>query len=147
MQRWRAAFVGCCSLVVFACSASESASFARQLSVHDAWARAADSGAASAVYFMLVNDGPDGDTLVNATTEEAKTATFHVSTRRGPTMHMSLVTSLPLPAEDSVAFRPLGAHVMLEGLKRPLIEGDSVSAMLTFASGRTVGVIAGVRRP
>lgn len=147
MQRWRAAFVGCCSSALLACSASESATFARQLSVHDAWARAADSGATGAVYFMLVNDGPDGDTLVAVTSEEAEGASLHVSTQQGRMMHMSLVTTLPLPAEDSVSFRPLGAHVMLAGLKRPLIEGDSVSAMLTFASGRTVGVIAGVRRP
>ena len=147
MRNWRAAFVGCSSLVVLACGTSESAEFATPLSVRDAWSRTADSGAMTAIYFTLVNDGPETDTLLSAASDEAASATLHVSTQRGSMMHMSPVTALPVPGEDSVSFRPLGAHVMLTGLVRPLIEGDSVSATLAFASGRTVRVVAGVRRP
>ncbi len=117
------------------------------LSVRDAWARPADSGATTALYFTLANDGPETDTLLTVTSVEAASAMLHVSTQRGSMMHMSAVTALPVPGGDSVSFRPLGAHVMLSGLVRPLIEGDSVSATLAFASGRTVGVVAGVRRP
>jgi len=72
---------------------------------------------------------------------------MHVSMQQGRTMHMSPVTSLPVPAGDSVAFRPLGAHVMLMDLRRPLVPGDSLSVTLRFQSGRTVEVRAGVRQP
>jgi len=118
-----------------------------ELTVRNAWSRTADSGATTAVYFTLENSGARGDTLLSVTTDVAATAELHVSTQHGSMMHMSPVTALPVPAYDSVSFRPLGAHVMLTGLKRPLIEGDSISATLAFASGRTVGVVAGVRRP
>jgi copper(I)-binding protein len=72
---------------------------------------------------------------------------MHVSTQHDGMMHMSQVTSLPVPGNDSVAFRPLGAHVMLTGLQRPLTVGDSVNITLRFVSGRTVEVRAGVRQP
>lgn len=147
MKRSHAVFVGCCSLVVLACGTSESAPLARDLSVRDAWARTADSGGNAALYFTLANDGPETDTLLSVSSEWATEAALHVSTQRGQMMHMSPVRTLPLPGEDSVSFRPLGAHVMLMGLMRPLVEGDSVSATLAFASGRTVRVVAGVRRP
>lgn len=131
-----------------ACGASESATIpVVELEVRSAWARAADSGATAAVYFTLENSGARTDTLTSVTSDAAESASLHISTQHGNMMHMSPVTMLPVPAYDSVSFRPLGAHVMLTGLKRPLIEGDSISATLAFASGRTVGVVAGVRRP
>jgi copper(I)-binding protein len=133
--------------VVLACGTTESAVFAQHLSVKDAWSRPADSGAMTAMYFTLANAGPDTDTLLGVSSDEAASARLHISTQRGSMMHMSAVSALPVPGEDSVSFRPLGAHVMLSGLVRPLIEGDSVSATLAFASGRTVRVVAGVRRP
>jgi copper(I)-binding protein len=57
------------------------------------------------------------------------------------------VTSLPVPARDSVAFQPLGAHVMLNGLRRALVAGDTIAITLQFSSGRTLGVRSGVRQP
>ena len=62
-------------------------------------------------------------------------------------MQMAPVTALPVPAEDSVAFQPLGAHVMLTGLRRALLEGDTVPVTLEFGSGRKIEVRASVRRP
>jgi copper(I)-binding protein len=117
------------------------------LSVRDAWARAADSGAMTAVYFVLANGGATSDTLTGVSSADAEITEMHISTQRDGMMHMSPVTALPVPATDSVSFRPLGAHVMLTGVVRPLTEGDSVTATLTFVSGATLTVRAGVRKP
>ena len=96
---------------------------------------------------MLANDATTSDTLKSVSSEAATRTGLHVSMQNGRTMHMAPVTTLPVPAEDSVAFRPLGAHVMLTGLKRPLAEGDTVTVKLEFVSGRSIEVRAGVRRP
>lgn len=118
------------------------------LEARSAWARPADSGATSAVYFVLGNAGEGSDTLTSVESIGlAATAEMHVSTQHNRMMHMSPVSSLPLPANDSVAFRPLGAHVMLTDLTRTLIPGDSISLTLRFISGRSVEVRAGVREP
>jgi copper(I)-binding protein len=117
------------------------------LSVRGAWARAADSGAMTAVYFTLANDAATSDTLMAVSSPDASITEMHISTQRDGMMHMSPVTALPVPAMDSVSFRPLGAHVMLTGVVRPLTEGDSVTATLSFVSGATLTVRAGVRKP
>jgi len=117
------------------------------LAAHAAWSRSADSGATAAVYFWLVNRSTVADTLTGARSELAEETTLHVSMEHGGTMHMAAVASLPVPAKDSVAFQPLGAHVMLRGLRRPLVDGDTVALTLTFASGRSIPVRSGVRLP
>ena len=131
-----------------ACSKPDAAPAANYLETRSAWARPADSGATSAVYFVLGNSGAASDTLTSVSSTGLAAATeMHVSTQHSGMMHMSQVTSLPVPADDSVAFRPLGAHVMLTGLLRPLVPGDSVRITLGFASGRSLEVVAGVRQP
>jgi copper(I)-binding protein len=101
----------------------------------------------TAVYFTLANDGATSDTLTGVSSTEAELTEMHISTQHDGMMHMSPVTALPVPAMDSVSFRPLGAHVMLTGVVRPLAEGDSVTATLSFKSGTTLTVRAGVRKP
>ena len=136
-------------LAIGACTAKEAEPEAvtSALRVQNAWARSADSGAMTAMYFTLANDGAVADTLNGVVTTEAAAVTLHVSTQRDGMMHMSEVRALPVPAMDSVSFRPLGAHVMLTGLQRPLVAGDTVTATLTFVSGATLRVRAGVRQP
>jgi copper(I)-binding protein len=118
-----------------------------ELGVKDAWARAADSGAMTAVYFTLTNAASVADTLAGARSAAAEEVGIHMSMQQGRTMHMAALQSLPVPAEDSVPFAPLGAHLMLTRTTRALAEGDTVAVTLTFVSGQTLEVRAGVRRP
>lgn len=151
VRSWLRTFASCSSvLIAAACGAADSESAAagpNPLLVNDAWARAADSGASTAVYFMLENRGDAVDTLSGARSEDAEEAGIHISTQRDRMMHMTAVPALPVPPHDSVSFRPLGAHVMLMRVRRPLRDGDSVNVTLEFGSGRSLEVRAGVRQP
>lgn len=147
MKSWLAICAVCCSSVVGACGSKEPPVPAPALDVRDAWARPADSGAATAIYFTLANGGALADTLTAVVSGEGEETAMHVSMQHGGTMHMSPVTQLPVPANDSVSFRPLGAHVMVTGLRRGLVAGDTVMATLRFVSGATLEVRAGVRTP
>jgi periplasmic copper chaperone A len=117
------------------------------LAVKDAWARAADSGATSAVYFTITNSALVPDTLAGARSALAEEAGLHMSMQHDRTMHMAALQSLPVPADDSVLFAPLGAHVMLTRLTRAIAAGDTVALTLTFVSGQSLEVRAGVRKP
>lgn len=153
MKTWQRICASCSSAVVVALAAcggdakTETAAPTNGLSVRNAWARPADSGAMTAVYFMLANDAATADTLVSVSSADAALTEMHISTQHDGMMHMSPVTALPVPAADSVSFRPLGAHIMLTGVVRPLTEGDSVTVTLSFVSGATSTVRAGVRKP
>ena len=123
------------------------ASRAPTLAAYTAWARAADSGATTAVYFMLENRDSIADTVRGVSAEAAEEAGLHISTQHSGMMHMTPIVALPVPARDSVSFRPLGAHVMLTRLKRPLVDGDTVQVTLRFVSGDSLTVGAHVRKP
>lgn len=135
------------AIVGAACAPKDAAVKRSALETRDAWARVADSGATTAVYFTLGNAGAVPDTLVAVSSTISEHADMHISTQHNRTMHMTPVTSLPVPAEDSVSFRPLGAHVMLTGLRRALVVGDSLTITLRFVSGSTLDVKASVRQP
>jgi copper(I)-binding protein len=135
------------AVVGAACAPKDAGLRNSALETRDAWARVADSGATTAVYFTLGNGSTESDTLVGVSSTIADHADMHISTQHNRTMHMTPVTSLPVPAEDSVSFRPLGAHVMLTGLLRPLAAGDSITITLRFVSGATLDVQASVRQP
>jgi len=116
-----------------------------ELSVHDAWARTADSGATTAVYFTLVNTSATPDTLTAITTAEAEESGMHMSMQQGTMMRMAAVRALPVPGKDSLHFAPLGAHAMLMRMRRAVVPGDTVAVTLSFSSGQALEVRAGVR--
>lgn len=149
-MNWRRTFGSCCSLPVaaaLAACATDAPPGAPMLAVHGAWARAADSGASTAVYFVLENRDSLPDTLHAARSGAAEMTQIHISMQQGGMMHMHELPALPVPARDSVSFRPLGAHVMLMRLGRRLAADDTVAVTLEFVSGRTLEVRAGVRQP
>ena len=153
MRHWCRIFVVFASVAVVAvaaCGTPESkgaAAAQARLSVHDAWARPADSGGSTTVYFMLDNAAAVSDTLQSVRSDVAGETGLHVSMQNGRTMHMAPVRTLPVPANDSVAFRPLGAHVMLSNLRQALVVGDTVTLLLEFVSGQSLEFRADVRRP
>ena len=117
------------------------------LAVKDAWARSADSGAMTAVYFTITNAATVSDTLATVVSEVAEQTGLHMSMQQGRTMHMAALQSLPVPADDSVVFAPLGAHVMLTRTTRRIAVGDTIALTLSFVSGQSLEVRAGVRQP
>jgi hypothetical protein len=134
-------------LAVACGAASDAAPRGPVLFATNAWARAADSGASTALYFTLENRDSVADTVRGVRASVADAAALHISTQHSGMMHMTPISALPVPARDSVSFRPLGAHVMLTGVRRPLVDGDTVRAVLEFVSGDTVVVSAHVRKP
>ena len=155
MKTWPKTFVACVStLVIAACGPSAEPRVevappapASRLSVTEAWARAADSGAMTAVYFTVENRADVPDTLTSVRTGAAEEVGLHMSMEQDGLMHMVPLRALPVPAQDSVLFRPLGAHLMLTRLTRALAAGDTVSVTLEFDSGTSIEVRADVRKP
>lgn len=118
-----------------------------ELAVTDAWARAVDSGGMAAVYFTITNTAAVPDTLAGVRTGAAEDVGIHMSMQQGRMMHMVALKSLPVPAHDSVLFVPFGAHVMFTRMTRRYAPGDTIPFTLSFVSGQSIEVRAGVRQP
>ncbi len=90
------------------------------------------SDATGAVYFVLVNDGGEADTLVGATSDVASQAQVHETRIEGDVAQMVPVPRLEIPAHGRVEFTPGGYHVMLVGLTRDLKVGETFQLTLQF---------------
>jgi len=106
------------------------------LSVSQVWSRAMPPSAPTgAIYFVLENRGEQERHLVAAQTPRADKAELHIHVHEGDMMKMQQVESVTLPAAAKVEFKPGGNHVMLFGLKQPLVAGESFPVTLQFENG------------
>ena len=97
-----------------------------------------------AAYFTIVNAGKNADRLVRAVSPVADAVELHSMAMDGNVMRMRAIAALDVPAGSSVTLGSGGQHVMLVGLKRPLVAGERIPLTLTFEKAGTVDVSAWV---
>ena len=106
------------------------------ISIENAWARATPPGAANAaIYFKLNNTGQSDDQLLSASSESADHAGLHTHIHKDGMMQMTPVDMIEIPAGGEAVLKPHGDHVMLIGIRKPLVEGDNVPLELVFRQG------------
>lgn len=97
--------------------------------VRNAAVSAPPAGAPAPAFLRIANRGRVTDSLVRVSSPDADSVILH--TMLGG--QMQSVAALVLPAGDAVRLGPGSYHLMLEGLRRPLAVGDSVTLFLRFA--------------
>ena len=114
---------------------------AGSLRIDHPWSRALPPNAPTgAAYFVVHNSGTDGDTLVSVSSPVANKAEMHTHVMFGEVMKMQQVDSVAVPAGGAATFAPGGNHVMLFGLNKPLVAGESFPLTLTFEKAGAVEV-------
>jgi copper(I)-binding protein len=89
--------------------------------------------------------GDQPDRLVSVSTPAADKAELHETISDKGVMKMRPVQGVPIPAGAMVTFSPGGYHVMLMGLKKPLVAGQSFPLTLTFEHAAPMTVDVQVR--
>ena len=114
----------------------------------DAWVReAVGARKVTGAFLVLENSGSTVRSVVSGTADVAETLELHEMVRDGTMMKMSPVKSIEIPAGGRTELKPGGLHLMLFGLKRPLVAGDSIHVTLILDDGSSLMVTAGVRKP
>ena len=110
--------------------------------VSDAWARATPPGVDVGAAYLTITGGSTGDRLVGAATERASMVHLHVVEESGGVATMRPVDGIAVPAGKRIVLAPKGTHIMLMGLSRPLVAGESFPLALRFekAGEQTVQV-------
>jgi copper(I)-binding protein len=117
------------------------------VTARDAWVREAPAGRAVTGMFVTVeNSGAAARKIVSGKASVGDTLELHEMKREGGMMQMSPVREIAVPANGKVELRPGGLHLMLFGLKKPLVPGDTVRVELTLDDGSRVSVAAPVRK-
>ncbi len=119
------------------------------LRVIDPWARAsAGQVKVGGAFMTIVNTGAVDDRLVTVATEVATSAEVHRTKLENGVMKMRmLMGGLTIPAGGKVELKPMGLHVMMMGLTKKLIEGETLSLTLTFEKAGSVEVPIPVAGP
>jgi hypothetical protein len=108
--------------------------------VTDAWIRATPPGAVTAAAYLTIASAGAGDRLVSAASPAAGTVEIHTTVTQAGSQHMTSAAELVVPAGGSVRLEPGGQHLMLIGLKAPMVPGTTVALSLRFAEAGTVAI-------
>jgi len=128
------------TLFLLATSAVAEESKVGSLEITDAWSRATPKGAKTGVaYVKIHNAGAEADRLVGASSDAADRVEVHEMTMDHGVMKMRPVTNgLEIKPGSTVELKPGGGHLMLTGLKKPLVRGEQVKGTLTFEKAGSV---------
>ena len=128
-------------LILLCCQSA----FADGIYLTNAWLRATPSGMASAaVYGTLVNSSTVDELVVSITSELADSAMLHRSVSEDGMTRMLHADEILIKAGTQVDFKPGGLHVMLIGLRQPLISGGNVPLRIKLKSGAEFSAMAKV---
>ena len=119
------------------------------LKITAAWARATPKGASiGGGYLTIANTGKESDRLVGGSSGVSNGFELHEMSMDKGVMKMRAVTDgVEIKPGQTVTLKPGGLHIMLTGLKKPLVQGEQIKGTLTFAKAGKVDVefaVAGV---
>ena len=111
------------------------------------WARASagQSGTSGAFVTLATQGAPDR--LVGASSPVAPKVELHETTLDGGVMRMRPVTGIDIAPGKPAVLAPGGFHIMLMGMPKPLVAGDSFPLTLTFANTAPMTVTVKVVPP
>ncbi len=127
-------------------SATGPVSAPASIQVQGAWTRATAPGQnVGAVYFSILNGGSGADELIAVESTAATRTEVHESRMQDGMMRMRPMPSVALAPRSRVEFSPGGLHVMLIGLKEPLVAGRTVALVLRFRHAGDLRTVAEIR--
>lgn len=106
---------------------------AGELAVVNAWSRSTPPVAkVGVVYFTLKNDTKKSDRLLKLSTPVATKVEVHRTEELDGIARMREVAVLHVDAGQTLEFQPGGLHVMLMGLRKPLVARTTYELELLF---------------
>jgi copper(I)-binding protein len=110
------------------------------ITIMNPWARAtAAAGATGGAFFELTTTGA-ADRLTGASTPVADQAQLHKTINDNGVMKMRPVDAIDIAPGTVTKLAPGGIHLMLIGLKQPLVKGSAFPLTLTFEKAGSVTV-------
>lgn len=121
---------------ILAISAFCASLFGANVEIKDAFAKASIPGVQNTGVFFKVKNNENKDIkIISAHYANSAKTELHTHVKDGDMMKMIKVPSFKIPAKGEFSLRPGAEHVMLIGLKNPLISGEKIELELGFSDG------------
>ena len=123
-------------------SAQQTPAAANGIAIEAPWSRPVGAGTTVAVgYLKISNGGREPDILLGGSSEVAERVELHeTTTGEDGVARMRKLDGLEIKPGASVELKPLGAHLMLIGVKGPLEDGGTFKVRLNFQKAGAVDV-------
>lgn len=105
--------------------------------VSEPWARATVPGQPVGAVYMKISSQAVAK-LVDIQSDSAKDVQVHTMHSHDGVMRMREHGHLKVKSGETVELAPGGLHLMLLGLKKPLVAGESVTVKMTFEDAKKV---------
>ncbi len=102
-------------------------------------------GAMGAMYMTIRNPTDTPDRLIKAESNVSAVVELHNMAVKDGVMTMYPVEAIEIPANGAAELKPGSFHVMLIGLNRDLVAGETMSVTLTFEQAGEVTLQAPIR--
>jgi copper(I)-binding protein len=123
-------------LLVIACGLIGACRADDALVIRDAWTRASPPGVdTAAVYLVAENSRDRNAVIVSVGTPRATMAHLHEVRKIGDRRGMRPVHHLTVPAGGQAVLASGAHHIMLKGLARPLVQGETFALTLRLEDG------------
>lgn len=117
-----------------------------QITVEHQWARAAEKGMNSGIFMNIKNNTDLPDTLVSAESEAAEVTEVHETYDAGSgMMGMRKAGKLGIKSGNELILKPGSYHIMLIGLKKDLVKGESVKINLVFSKSGKIEITCPIK--
>ncbi|MCL6251046.1 copper chaperone PCu(A)C [Altererythrobacter sp. KTW20L] len=107
----------------------------------------AATGNPASVYFNVVNDGTEMQTMRSVHVAGAESAMFHETAEWEGRVDMQQLEQIPVMAGETAVFEPGGKHVMAFNLAEGMEPGGEVEVTITFVRGDKVSFPARLLAP
>lgn len=120
-----------------------------ELTVTAVWSRATVPGQEAGAVFARIDGGDVADRLLSATSAAAATVEIHehAAASDGVMQMRQVAGGLAIPASTRVELKPRSYHIMLIGLRSPLLKGGTVPLILQFEHRAPLSIAAEVLDP
>lgn len=118
-----------------------------EVTVTNAWARIADSGATGGAYVTIANNTGTDLTITGLLSAFADTVELHETAQHEGMTHMTPVADRLISSGDSLVMKPGGMHLMFVRLNHALVPGDSIPLSIHFKDRLPLDVRVPVRNP
>ena len=117
------------------------------LQISGGFSRATAKTARAGAGFLTIRSTGPADRLLGFSTPACERPELHTHINDDGIMRMRKVDSIEIPAGGEARLQPGGLHLMMIGLTRQLVEGDSVDVTLTFENAGKVTVSLPIKGP
>ncbi len=96
------------------------------------WIKIVEGSNNAALFVEIINTEKTPDSLIGAQSSNFQKLALHSMEEEGGIYRMRSLEEMIIPANEKVLLAPGGDHVMLIGLKYPLLDGEFIPITLLF---------------